>query len=226
LAQALLSVPALQPGLLGLLLDKLPEHFDGDGALDGAPLQEDVGRLIIKQFRWLDLLVDADAFLAKLVEVLSVAPPRLKKEIIGSIPEIVGDKSHPAVVSALESLLQEDSQIVVAVLDTLSDLNLNAHLQEQVILSQRFSSVLFCVCWLTNCICAVGIYEGGDSCNILHPDNSGGPDATFAQVLAAGCHTSQCWEDYIADPRATEVCWCGGSTGCSEQEAEREVISN
>jgi Fanconi anemia group D2 protein len=26
----------------------------------------------------------------KLVEVLSVAPPRLKKEIIGSIPEIVG----------------------------------------------------------------------------------------------------------------------------------------
>nr|XP_051216209.1 uncharacterized protein LOC127333811 isoform X2 [Lolium perenne] len=132
LARALLSVPALQPGLLGLLLDKLPEHFDDD-ALDGAPLQEDVGRLIIKQFRWLDLLVDADAFVAKLVEVLSVAPPRLKKEIIGSIPEIVGDRSHPAVVSALENLLQEDSQVVVAVLDTLSDLNLNAHLQEQAV---------------------------------------------------------------------------------------------
>ncbi|KAM0851322.1 hypothetical protein ACQ4PT_052492 [Festuca glaucescens] len=132
LARALLSVPALQPGLLGLLLDKLPEHFDDD-ALDGAPLQEDVGRLIIKQFRWLDLLVDADAFVAKLVEVLSVAPPRLKKEIIGSIPEIVGDRSHPDVVSALENLLQEDSQVVVAVLDTLSDLNLNAHLQEQAV---------------------------------------------------------------------------------------------
>uniref|UniRef100_A0ACD5UPL3 Uncharacterized protein n=1 Tax=Avena sativa TaxID=4498 RepID=A0ACD5UPL3_AVESA len=132
LARALLSVPALQPGLMGLLLDKLPEHFDDD-ALDGVPLQEDVGRLIIKQFRWLDLLVDADTFVTKLVEVLSVAPPRLKKEIIGSIPEIVGDQSHAAVVSALETLLQEDSQVVVAVLDTLSDLNLNTQLQEQAV---------------------------------------------------------------------------------------------
>ncbi|KAI5013822.1 hypothetical protein ZWY2020_047314 [Hordeum vulgare] len=125
LAQVLLSVPALQPGLLGLLLDKLPEHFDDD-ALDGVSLQDDVGRLIVAQFRWLDFLVDADTFVTKLVEVLSVAPPRLKKEIIGSIPEIVGDQSHAAVVSALEKLLQEDSQVVGAVLDTLSNLNLDA----------------------------------------------------------------------------------------------------
>ncbi|VAH30586.1 unnamed protein product [Triticum turgidum subsp. durum] len=132
LARVLLSVPALQPGLLGLLLDKLPEHFDDD-ALDGVPLQDDVGRLIVAQFRWLDFLVDADTFVTKLVEVLSVAPPRLKKEIIGSIPEIVGDQSHAAVVSALEKLLQEDCQVVVAVLDTLSNLNLDALLQEQAV---------------------------------------------------------------------------------------------
>lgn len=133
LARALLSVPALQPGLLALLLEKLPEHFDDGGdALDRLPLQDDVGRLIVSQFRWLDFLVDADAFVDKLVEVLSVAPPRLKKEIIGSLPEIVGDQSHAAVVAALEKLLQEDSEIVVAVLDVLSDLNLNEELQEQV----------------------------------------------------------------------------------------------
>jgi Fanconi anemia group D2 protein len=136
LARALLSVPALQPGLLALLLEKLPEHFDDSrgGALDGLPLQDDVGRLIVSQFRWLDFLVDADAFVDKLVEVLSVAPPRLKKEIIGSLPEIVGDQSHSAVVTALEKLLQEDSEIVVAVLDVLSDLNLNEELQEQVMM--------------------------------------------------------------------------------------------
>ncbi|EER97998.2 Fanconi anemia group D2 protein homolog [Sorghum bicolor] len=135
LARALLSVPALQPGLLALLLEKLPEHFDDSrgGALDGLPLQDDVGRLIVSQFRWLDFLVDADAFVDKLVEVLSVAPPRLKKEIIGSLPEIVGDQSHAAVVTALEKLLQEDSEIVVAVLDVLSDLNLNEELQEQAV---------------------------------------------------------------------------------------------
>ncbi|KAK3126398.1 hypothetical protein QOZ80_7AG0555960 [Eleusine coracana subsp. coracana] len=132
LARALLSVPALQPGLLAFLLEKLPEHFDG-AALDGLPLQDDVGRLIVAQFRWLDFLVDADTFVENLVEVLSVAPPRLKKEIIGSLPEIVGDQSHATVVSALEKLLQEDSEVVVAVLDALSDLNLNEMLQEQAV---------------------------------------------------------------------------------------------
>uniref|UniRef100_A0A0A9CS67 Uncharacterized protein n=1 Tax=Arundo donax TaxID=35708 RepID=A0A0A9CS67_ARUDO len=50
----------------------------------------------------------------------------------------------------------------------------------------------------------------------MHPDNCCGPDAAFAQVLTAVSHTRQCWEDYIADPRAAEVCWCCGSTGCSE----------
>ncbi|KAL6880204.1 hypothetical protein ACP4OV_011769 [Aristida adscensionis] len=135
LARALLAVPALQPGLLALLLEKLPEHFDGGAGapLDGLPLQDDVARLIVAQFRWLDFLVDADAFVEKLVEVLSVAPSRLKKEIIGSLPEIVGDQSHAAVVTALEKLLQEDWDVVVAVLDALSDLNLNEMLQEQAV---------------------------------------------------------------------------------------------
>jgi Fanconi anemia group D2 protein len=63
----------------------------------------------------------------------------------------VGDRSHPAVVSALENLLQEDSQVVVAVLDTLSDLNLNAHLQEQVIVATILFNLILCmmvcICW-------------------------------------------------------------------------------
>ncbi|KAF8732255.1 hypothetical protein HU200_016234 [Digitaria exilis] len=143
LARALLSVPAIQPGLLTLLLEKLPEHFHDGGALGGLPLQDDVGRLIVSQFRWLDFLVDADSFVEKLVEVLSVAPPRLKKEIIGSLPEIVGDQSHASVVVALQKLLQEDSEVVVAVLDVLSDLNLNEELQEQVRMA-HFSLPLFC----------------------------------------------------------------------------------
>lgn len=143
LARALLSVPAIQPGLLTLLLEKLPEHFHDGGALGGLLLQDDVGRLIVSQFRWLDFLVDADSFVEKLVEVLSVAPPRLKKEIIGSLPEIVGDQSHASVVVALQKLLQEDSEVVVAVLDVLSDLNLNEELQEQVRMA-HFSLPLFC----------------------------------------------------------------------------------
>ena len=240
LARALLSVPALQPGLLALLLEKLPEYFDdgGGGALDGLPLQDDVGRLIVSQFRWLDFLADADAFVEKLVEVLSVAPPRLKKEIIGSLPEIVGDQSHASVVTALEKLLQEDSEVVVAVLDVLSDLNLNEELQEQVMLA-HFLPLCF-VCLPGNFVLyiydmmmwadqfsydLVEHFAGSDCCDIVHPDNCSGPDATFAQVLVAVRYTSQCWEDNIPDPRAAEVYWCCGSMGCSKQEAEREGIS-
>ncbi|TVU41533.1 hypothetical protein EJB05_15061, partial [Eragrostis curvula] len=136
-SRALLCVPALQLALLSFLLEKLPEHFDG-AVLDGLPLQDDVGRLIVAHFRWLDFLVDADASVEKPVEVLSVALPRLKKEIL----EIVGHHSHAAVVSTPEKLLQEDSEAVVAMLDALSDLNLNKMLQEQIRDQLKFVGVV------------------------------------------------------------------------------------
>lgn len=127
----LLHVAPIQVELQELLLEKLPEYFDA-AAANNLPFKDDVARLIINQFRWLDFLVDPEGFSEKLMDVLSVSPPQLKKEIIGSLPEIIGDQSHGKVVSALEHVLMEDSEVIVPVLDSFSNLNLDEQLQEQV----------------------------------------------------------------------------------------------
>ncbi|PKA50881.1 hypothetical protein AXF42_Ash007536 [Apostasia shenzhenica] len=133
LVRLLLLVAPIQPQLLNLLLEKLPEHFNADTIGGNCSLKDDIARLIVNQFRWLDFLVDSEGFAEKLMEVLSICPSGLKKEIIGSLPEIIGDKSHGTVVTALEKMLLEDSEVIVPVLDSFSNLNLDEHLREQAV---------------------------------------------------------------------------------------------
>lgn len=116
-----------------MLLEKLPEYFDVDPVdCHSSSLDEDVARLIINHFRWLDFLVDSKVFTDKLLQVLSICPLHLKKEIIGSLPDIIGDQNNKAVVDSLEQMLQEDSSVIVPVLDSFSNLKLDDQLQEQV----------------------------------------------------------------------------------------------
>ncbi|XP_028553481.1 Fanconi anemia group D2 protein-like isoform X3 [Dendrobium catenatum] len=132
LVRVLLLVAPIQSQMLNLLLEKLPEHFNADAACVGRSLKDDIARLIVNQLRWLDFLVDSGSFVEKLMEVLSISPPGLKKELIGSLPEIIGDKCHSTVVSALEKMLLEDSDVIVPVLDSFTALNLDEQLQEQL----------------------------------------------------------------------------------------------
>ncbi|XP_048434271.1 LOW QUALITY PROTEIN: Fanconi anemia group D2 protein homolog [Pyrus x bretschneideri] len=134
LLRHLLLVPTIQLQIQNMLLEKLPEYFHVYTQYSGPSLslEDDVARLIINHFRWLDFLVDPNALAEKLMQILSICPLHLKKEIIGSLPEIIGDQNNKTVVEALEKLLQEDSAVVVPVLDSFSNLNLDPMLQEQV----------------------------------------------------------------------------------------------
>lgn len=139
LVRVLLLVPSIQLDLQNMLLEKLPEYFDTDpgggfGSSSSLPLHEDVARLILNQFRWLEFLVDSETFTDKLLQVLCICPLHLKKEIIGSLPEIIGDQNNKIVVDSLERMLQEDHSIIVPILDSFSNLNLDDQLQEKVIL--------------------------------------------------------------------------------------------
>lgn len=128
-------VPAIQLDLQIMLLEKLPEYFDTNSvdSRTTLSLEDDVARLIIDQFRWLDFVIDPNTFTDKLLQVVSICPLYLKKEIIGSLPEIIGDQSsNNAVVDSLDQMLQEDSEIIVPVLDAFSNLNLDEMMQEQV----------------------------------------------------------------------------------------------
>ncbi|KAH9737289.1 Fanconi anemia group D2 protein [Citrus sinensis] len=135
LVRQLLLVPCIQLDLMHMLLEKLPEFFDVNPETQTSlSFEEDVGRLIISQFRWLDFLVDPKSFTEKLMEVLCICPLHLKKEIIGSLPEIIGDQSNnKSVIDSLQQMLSEDSAIIVPVLDSFSNLNLDDELQEQVV---------------------------------------------------------------------------------------------
>ncbi|PPS08117.1 hypothetical protein GOBAR_AA12530 [Gossypium barbadense] len=96
LVRHLLLVAPIQLDLQIMLLEKLPEYFDvvpGDSQTS-LSLEDDVSRLIINQFRWLDFVVDPSSFTDKLLQVLSICPLHFKKEIIGSLPEIIGDQNN------------------------------------------------------------------------------------------------------------------------------------
>ena len=134
LARLLLSVTAIQTNVANILLEKLPEYCmdTGSYSLNAFPsLVESMPRLILSQFRWLDYLVDGENVAQKMMEILSICPMELQKEIITLIPEIVSDSSHELVVRTLEQTLQGKAQLIAPVLDALSNLNLDdGHLDQ------------------------------------------------------------------------------------------------
>ncbi|KAK9073621.1 hypothetical protein SSX86_007945 [Deinandra increscens subsp. villosa] len=137
LVRVLLLVPSIQLDLQNMLIEKLPEYFDNDNCGHSSSstlrLDEDIARLILNQFRWLDFLVDSEAFTESLFQVLSICPSHLKREIIGSLPEVMGDTNNETVVDSLEKVLRDDSTATVAVIDCFSSLNLDEFLQDKVI---------------------------------------------------------------------------------------------
>ncbi|KAL8138162.1 hypothetical protein V2J09_004163 [Rumex salicifolius] len=135
LVRNLLLVPSFQTDLQNMLLEKLPEYIvaDSGSLVLSMSLEDDIARLILNQFRWLDFLVDPSDFTDKLLQVLSIFPLHLKKEIIGSLPEMIGNENNKVVISSLELMLQEDPSLIVPVLDSFSNLNLDDEMDDQVI---------------------------------------------------------------------------------------------
>nr|GMD01322.1 Fanconi anemia group D2 protein homolog isoform X2 [Ipomoea batatas] len=133
--RVLLLVPSIQSDIQNMLLEKLPEYFDMDpsGPLPSSRFEDDIARLILNQFRWLDFLVDSEAFIDRLLQVLSICPLHLKREMIGSLPEIIGDQNNKVVVDSLQHMLEEDPSVIIPVLDCFSNLHLDETLKEQVV---------------------------------------------------------------------------------------------
>jgi Fanconi anemia group D2 protein len=82
LVRLLLGVDSLQVKLAKYLLEKLPTLADEGGHC---------ARQVLNQLRWLDYLVDARALSTSLLSVMDTCEVELKRDIITSIPEIIGD---------------------------------------------------------------------------------------------------------------------------------------
>ncbi|CAJ1051008.1 Fanconi anemia group D2 protein [Xyrichtys novacula] len=128
LLRMLLGIEMLQTSIINILLEKLPE-FMLDGVGDGGLC---IPHIIINQLKWLDRVVDSKELAAKLMELVSVAPVEVQRDIITSLPEILEDSQHDDIARELNSLLQENTQLTVPILDALSSLNLSSSLLVEV----------------------------------------------------------------------------------------------
>ncbi|XP_028261743.1 Fanconi anemia group D2 protein isoform X2 [Parambassis ranga] len=128
LLRMLLGIEMLQTLITNILLEKLPE-FMLDGPVNGGL---SIPRMIINQLKWLDRVVDTKELAAKLMELVSVAPVEVQCDIITSLPEILEDSQHNDIARELNSLLQENTQLTVPILDALSSFNLSSSLLAEV----------------------------------------------------------------------------------------------
>ncbi|XP_036387647.1 Fanconi anemia group D2 protein [Megalops cyprinoides] len=128
LIRHLLGIEMLQPSVINTLFEKLPEFmFDGIGE-DGL----NVPRMIMSQLKWLDIVKDSKDLASKLMQLVSVAPVEIQRDIITSLPEILEDSQHHDIAKELHSLLQQNTQLTVPILDTLSTLSLSSALLAEV----------------------------------------------------------------------------------------------
>ncbi|XP_007888485.1 Fanconi anemia group D2 protein isoform X2 [Callorhinchus milii] len=128
LIKLLLGIEVLQPPVMNTLFEKIPEFIYDNAPEDGINMP----RLIINQFKWLDRIVDSKEMTSKIMQLISVAPLEIQRDIITSLPEILEDAQHNEIGKELNLLLQQNTQLTVPILDALSSLNLRTELLAEV----------------------------------------------------------------------------------------------
>ncbi|XP_060621713.2 Fanconi anemia group D2 protein [Anolis sagrei] len=128
LIKLLLGIEILQPAVIKLLFEKVPEFFDESVGNDGLNLP----RLIVNQLKWLDRIADSKELLSTIMQMICVSPLPIQHDIITSLPEILEDAQHSEVARELSSLLKEKTELTVPILDALSSLNLDLGLLSEV----------------------------------------------------------------------------------------------
>ncbi|NWV01184.1 FACD2 protein, partial [Upupa epops] len=128
LIKLLLGIEILQPAVIALLLEKIPEFFFDVVGTFGTNFP----RLIINQFKWLDRLLDSQDLVKKLIQMVSISPVPIQHDIITSLPEILEDSQQTEVARELSSLLKQGRRLTVPILDALSRLDLEVGLLAEV----------------------------------------------------------------------------------------------
>ncbi|KAG3295077.1 Fanconi anemia complementation group D2 [Ictidomys tridecemlineatus] len=121
LIKLLLGIDILQPAIIKILFEKLPEFLFKTASSDGINMP----RLIFSQLKWLDRIVDGKDLTTKIMQLISIAPVYLQHDFVTSLPEILGDAQHADVGKELSDLLMENTPLTVPILDVLSSLRLD-----------------------------------------------------------------------------------------------------
>lgn len=81
--------------------------------------------LLLRQFKFLEEIVDPNTIIAKLGELLESAQKCFQSEIISYLPDIVVDSQHHAIGEILSNLLDDNSELTAVILDCMSRLTLS-----------------------------------------------------------------------------------------------------
>uniref|UniRef100_A0A8C4WUE9 Uncharacterized protein n=1 Tax=Eptatretus burgeri TaxID=7764 RepID=A0A8C4WUE9_EPTBU len=106
LMKLLLSIDVLQTPLVQVLLEIFPEFMGVEVSDDGV----DVSRQILNQLKWLDKVVDCQNLTKKLLELVSIAPADVQRDIITCLPEIIDDSHHQPVAMQLRQAVLHQFQ--------------------------------------------------------------------------------------------------------------------
>ncbi|KAF8943507.1 Fanconi anemia group D2 protein [Haplosporangium gracile] len=120
LVRILLSIDIIQSGLMEALLERIFAFLSDEEKESPTP------KLILQQMRWLNNIIEPAQLSAKLLEVIGVSSVAIQRDIITSLPEIVPDSEHKTVVLGLFELMESSSELMVPILDALSNLNLQS----------------------------------------------------------------------------------------------------
>ncbi|KAI8854794.1 Fanconi anaemia protein FANCD2 [Chytridium lagenaria] len=119
LVKILMGIDIVQGLLLDVLVERIPTLLFSDEEAAGD--QGHIVKLIVRQFRFLDHIVNPPQFTEKVIEILetSASVPDIQRDIIGYLPEIVPDSEQSSIVTSLRKIMDENSDMVVQVLDSL-----------------------------------------------------------------------------------------------------------
>nr|XP_034367571.1 Fanconi anemia group D2 protein isoform X3 [Arvicanthis niloticus] len=128
LIKLLLGIDVLQPAIIKMLFEKVPQFLFESESKDGISMP----RLIISQLKWLDRIVDSKDLTAQMMQLISVAPVNLQHDFITSLPEILGDSQHANVGKELSELLVQNTSLTVPILDVFSSLRLDPNFLSEI----------------------------------------------------------------------------------------------
>ncbi|XP_071510780.1 Fanconi anemia group D2 protein-like [Diadema antillarum] len=132
LIRLLLGVDEMQPALVNMLLEKLPEFMGEEDSMFDYSEAVDLPKLILNQFHWLDRVINSKEMTDKMLEMVEISSLSVQQEIIACIPEVVSDQEHHEVTTRLKNMLECNTQLTVPIIDALDNLNLTPELVREV----------------------------------------------------------------------------------------------
>ncbi|KAL5014960.1 hypothetical protein ScPMuIL_009230 [Solemya velum] len=126
LVRLLLGIDILQPNLMTVLLEKLPEFMGDEDNILFHGEKVNIPQLLMSQFRWLNRIVDSKELTQKVLDMLEITSLDVQREIISCLPDILEDSDHFKVAKKLRELLPQSNELTVCIIDALSNLSLNS----------------------------------------------------------------------------------------------------